>query len=82
MGDIFNWIMSQIPVYAGQYAWCAYIYVGVSAIGSLIVVAEKFIAASSSKADDEALAKIEGSNIGKIIIPALKKFSWVKGISE
>lgn len=59
---------------AGSYPWAMLV---LSALGSLVVVAQAVVLLTPTKKDDEMLADLEKSSIGGMLLKALKAFAVI-----
>lgn len=74
MDAIVDWLMMA----KSQYAWAAYLYLGLGGLGSLVTSGRTYIKKSATKKDDEWLSSLEAKSVPKWILSFLEKFSWVK----
>jgi hypothetical protein len=53
-------------------------YMILGAFGTIVVGIEEAVKRTPSPSDDAEVAKLETSMIGKVVVPFVKFFSWVK----
>lgn len=70
---IYTWITANLSV-----MWVMIVYVVLTALGTIVNIAEWVIATTPAKSDDEALAKIEANWFAAIVIKFVGMFSLIK----
>lgn len=76
MEAIYDWVMANIS----NYTWLLWVYVVLAGLGSLVDIGEKLVLITPTTKDDEFVAKINTSWLGKFVLGFLKMFSLTKHV--